>query len=233
MLSHLRASTFPIREHHNHEMHHISKPVTECLARFLDNNKTIYNADLVARYNRAMECQLLVKRGEPLGDGGCMYSDGVRHWWDVHVPKNAAADPYWEDYPLSWPPEWYATDFGMSGWDWERRCSLWVGFDLDSILGGHQDGLTPEQLEEVLAALRKLPFVEIRRSTGGHGYHIYVYVADIPTENHTVHAVLARAILALISTLTGRDFSADVDCYGAILFCWSPAHRKRSGLTSC
>ena len=109
-------------------------------------------------------------------------------------------------------------------------CSKWIGFDLDSILGGHKDGLTPEQLEEVLAALRKLLYVEIRRSTRGGGYHVYVPVADIPTENHTIHAVLARAILAKISADTGRNFSADVDAYGAILFCWSTraSEEKRS-----
>lgn len=198
-----------------------NSPVTQVLCSFLDRHKTIYNADLVARYNRAMECQLNVQRGEPVAGGACMYSDGVRTWWDIHVPKKASTDPCWEDYPMSWPPEWYATDFGMSGWNWERRVSLWVGFDVDSILGGHKDGLTPEQLEEVLAALRKLSYVEIRRSTGGAGYHVYVHLADIPTENHAIHAVLARAVLGKISADTGRDFSADVDAYGAILFCWS------------
>jgi hypothetical protein len=208
----------------------MGKPVTEVLRLFLESRKTVYNADLVARYNPAMECQLLVKRGEPVGTGGSMYSDGTRHWWDIRVPKNAKTEPHWKDYPLSWPPELYATDFGMSGWDWEQRSSKWLGFDLDSILGGHKNGLTPEQLEEVLAALRKLPYVEIRRSTRGGGYHVYVPTADIPTENHTVHATLARAVLAKISADTGRDFSADVDACGAILFCWSrrASEEKRS-----
>ncbi len=206
------------------------KPVTEVLCLFLDRHKTVLSADLVGRYSPAMECQLLVKRGEPVGDSGCMYSDGTRNYWDIRIPKKAATEPYWEDYRLPWPPEWYATDFGMSGWDWLRRVSVWVGYDLDSILGGHKDGLTPEQLEEVLAALRKLSYVEIRRSTRGGGFHVYVPLTDIPTENHTVHAVLARAVLAKISADTGRDFSADVDAYGAILFCWSTraSEEKRS-----
>ena len=55
----------------------------------------------------------------------------------------------------------------------------------------------------MLAALRKLLYVD-RRSTRGGGYHVYVPVADIPTENHTIHAVLARAILAKISADTGE-----------------------------
>ena len=72
------------------------KPVTEVFCSFLDRHKTVYNADLVARYSRAMECQLLVKRGEPVGDRGSMYSDGVRTWWDIRIPKNAATEPYWK-----------------------------------------------------------------------------------------------------------------------------------------
>ena len=46
-------------------------------------------------------------------------------------------------------------------------------------------------------------------------------MANIPTENHTIHSVLAKAILGKISADTGRDFAADVDAYGAILFIWS------------
>ena len=164
---------------------------------------------------------------------GCLYSDGIRTWWDVHVPKKAMDEPRWDNYKLTWPLEVYATDFGMSGWDWERlehRCSKWVGFDLDSIAGGHDGGLTTEQLEEARAALEALPYIEFRRSTRGGGYHAYVHVADIATENHSVHAVLAKAILGKVSTSTGRNFAADVDAFGAILFIWSAraSDEKRS-----
>ena len=64
----------------------------------------------------------------------------------------------------------------------------------------------------------------------GKGIHVYVPLADIPTENHTIHAVLAKAVLAKMSADTGRDFSADVDAYGGILFCWSTraSEAKRS-----
>ena len=115
---------------------------------------------------------------------------------------------------MRFPLEGYAADIGMSGWEWERRVSLRVGFDLDSILG-HADGLPPEQLDEVVAALRPLPYIELRRSTRGKGFHVYVPLAEIPTVNHVEHAILAKAVLAKISTDTGRDFSADVDAYGA------------------
>ena len=117
-----------------------------------------------------------------------------------------------------------------TGSDWEHRCSKWVGFDLDSIAGGHDGGLTTEQLEEARAALEALPYIEFRRSTRGGGYHAYVHVADIATENHSVHAVLAKAILGKVSTDTGRNFAADVDAFGAILFIWSAraSDEKRS-----
>ena len=205
-------------------------PVTEAIRLFLDCRKTAFSADLTARYRRGMECQVLVRPGEPIDRGASLYSENGVTWYPIRVPKKADAEPTWKDYPLHFPLSEYATEIGMSGWDWERRVSVWVGFDVDSILGDHKEGLTPEQLEETRAALVRPSYIELRRSTRGGGFHIYVFVADIPTENHTVHAVLAKAILAKISADTGRDFSADVDCYGAILFCWShrASEEKRS-----
>ncbi len=205
-------------------------PVTEAIRLFLDRRTTAFSADLTARYRRGMECQVLVRLGEPIDRGASLYSENGVTWYPIRIPKKADTEPTWKDYPLQFPLSEYATEIGMSGWDWEGRVSVWVGFDLDSILGGHKDGLTPEQLEETRAALVRLSYIELRRSTGGGGFHVYVFVADIPTENHTVHAVLAKAVLAKISADTGRDFSADVDCYGAILFCWSrrASEEKRS-----
>ena len=204
--------------------------VTEVISLFLNRKKAAFNGDLVARYHRGMECQVLVKVGEPIEKGRQLYCEDGMTWYPIHVPKDADSVPKWKDYPVRFPLEGYATDIGMSGWEWERQVSFWVGFDLDSILGGHAEGLTPERLDEVVAALQKLPYVEVRRSTGGKGFHIYVFLADIPTVNHVEHAVLAKAVLAKISTDAGRDFSADVDCFGAILFCWSTraSEEKRS-----
>ena len=209
----------------------MAKSVTESLSLFLGRKRMTLNADLVERYCPSMECQLLVAQGEgePVGGSGSLFTDGVRTWWAIRVPKDSATEPHFKDYPLTFPLEEHASDFGMSGWDWQRLCSKWVGFELDSILA-HTEGLTAEQLDEARTALSVLPYVELRRSTQGRGIHVYVPLGDIPTENHTVHAVLAKAVLAKMSADTGRDFSADVDAYGGILFCWSTraSEAKRS-----
>ena len=204
--------------------------VTEAIRLFLDRRKTAFSADLIARYHPGMECQVIVRPGEPIDKGANLFSEDGITWYPIRVPKKADTEPVWKDYPLQFPLSEYATDIGMSGWNWQQRVSRGVGFDLDTILGDHPGGLTPAQLEEIRAALAALPYVELRRSTQGQGIHVYVFLADIPTENHTVHAVLAKAALAKISADTGRDFAADVDCFGAILYCWSnrASEEKRS-----
>ena len=115
---------------------------------------------------------------------------------------------------------------GMTGWKWTTRRSLWVAFDFDSLLAHAKSmGLSEEELNRVLAAAMSLGYVEIRKSTGGSGLHIYVYFGDdgIPTENHTVHAALARCILAMMSHDCGFDFASRLDCCGGNMWAY---HRK-------
>ena len=80
-------------------------------------------------------------------------------------------------------------------------------------------------MAEVQKAAEQLPYVEVRRSTGGGGRHLNVYfdANGIPCENHTVHAALARAILGMMSRETGFDFAAQIDCCGGNMWVW---HRK-------
>ena len=72
-----------------------------------------------------------------------------------------------------------------------------------------------------------MPYVEVRRSTGGRGIHLYVYLDDagIPTENHTEHAALARCILGMMSAEVGFDFASAIDACGHVMWIW---HRKMS-----
>ena len=71
----------------------------------------------------------------------------------------------------------------------------------------------------------QLPYVEVRKSTGGGGLHLYVYfdAAGIPCENHTVHAALARCILGMMSSECNFDFASQIDCCGGVMWIW---HRK-------
>jgi hypothetical protein len=118
---------------------------------------------------------------------------------------------------------------GLTGWDWKNRVSRWVGFDFDSISGhaeGHRNKLGDEELAEIERKAMEIPWVTVRKSTGGQGIHLYVFLPDVPTANHTEHAALARSILGQMSALVGYDFQAKVDACGAVLWVW---HRKMRG----
>jgi hypothetical protein len=81
------------------------------------------------------------------------------------------------------------------------------------------------ELEKVKQAACALPYVEVRRSTGGGGIHLYCYLDDagVPTANHTEHAALARCILGMMSAECGFDFASQIDACGHVMWIW---HRK-------
>ena len=112
----------------------------------------------------------------------------------------------------------------MTGWDWQALRSRWVAFDFDSLTTHAKGaGLSKEELKAVKEAAKALSYVEVRRSTGGAGIHLYVYfdAAGIPCENHTVHAALARCILGRMSSDTGFDFASQIDCCGSNMWVWA------------
>jgi hypothetical protein len=130
--------------------------------------------------------------------------------------------------------EAHVEGIGLTGWDWQRRVSKWVGFDFDAISGhaeGHRGKLTDEELAEVKRKAKEIPWVTVRTSTSGKGIHLYVFLPDVPTANHTEHAALARAILGQMSALVGFDFKAKVDACGGILWVYHRKQRGTDGLT--
>jgi hypothetical protein len=202
--------------------------VTDALRSFLDARKTSANADLVARWGKNMETQLKVApdNGEPVGGKQSTWSDGINEWFNVRIPKKADTEPTFNDYSLSFPLDVYAEGIGMTGWDWEARRSRHFAYDFDSITGHAKGiGIDDEQLTKVQEAACALPYVEVRRSTGGGGIHLYVYLDDegIPSENHTEHAALARCILGMMSAEVNFDFASHIDACGHVMWIW---HRK-------
>ena len=100
------------------------------------------------------------------------------------------------------------------------------GFDFDAITAHAKGiGVSNEELERIKQAAMAWPYVEVRKSTGGGGIHLYVYFdeAGIPTANHTEHAALARCILGMMSSETGFDFASQIDACGGNMWFW---HRK-------
>ena len=210
--------------------------VTEAIGNFLRANRNEHNADLVERWSPAMETQLnvLTAKGVPVEGKEnvycCTCPQGFTcDYWHIRIPKNADSEPVWRDYVLDWPPEEFAEGIGSTGWDWRNRVSRWVGFDFDAITGHAKGvGLSDAQLEEIKRLARELPYVEVRKSTSGNGLHLCVHVEPISTENHTVHAQLARCILVKMGQDCHFDFMRQgdrklVDACGGNMWLW---HRK-------
>lgn len=200
--------------------------VSEALHSFLHARMTPQNADLIDRWDTRMETQVNVAagNGEPVAGKRTTWSDGVNEWFNIRIPKNAATEPTWNDYTLPFPLDLHAEGIGCTGWNWQELCSLWVGYDFDALTSHAKGvGITDAELARVRAAAEALPYVEGRKSTGGGGIHLYVYLDRIPTQNHTEHAALARCILGMMSNDTGFDFANQIDACGGIMWIW---HRK-------
>jgi hypothetical protein len=198
-------------------------------------NKSTHR-DLAKLYNREMEVQVSVAQ-----DGGdkvdkeyngrrySVWTDGLTEWKDFRIPFNANSEPEDNDGLMLFNLEAHVEAIGLTGWNWRRRVSQWCGFDYDSIYGhaeGHRGKLTDEELAEVKRKAMEIPWVTVRKSTGGKGIHLYVFLPDVPTANHSEHAALAHWVLGQMSALIGYDFKAKVDACGEVLWIW---HRKMRG----
>ena len=205
---------------------------TETVEKFL---KIKTHTDLAELYDHNMECQINVAQdggeiitGEYRGKPWRGFTDGLTTWKHIRIPWNAKTDnPHYEDTEMRFDLAEHVEGIGMTGWDWYNQQSLWVGFDFDSIVGhsvAHQNKLKPEEIEEVKNNLSGIDWVTIRKSTGGFGLHIYVFLdLDIEVKNHTEHAAIARCILGMLSGLAAYDFSSKVDICGGNMWVW---HRK-------
>lgn len=201
---------------------------TEVIADFLKRKAT---PELASLYDHDMEVQVMVS-----SDGGKferrefqredktvnynVWTDGNEEWKHFRIPWNAYSNPTYVDKPLRWTFDAHVEAIGLTGWNWRRQRSYWVGFDIDSIIG-HTAGLEQDQLDEVVQALHDVDWVTVRRSKGGRGYHLYVFFeTPVKTETHTEHAALARAVLSYMSALVTIDLGEKVDKLGGILWIW-------------
>lgn len=207
---------------------------TEAIKRML----TAYTwPDLAALYNEGMEVQVEaatdsgeIVEGTAEKDGKVItwrgWTDGVETWKSLRIPYNASTSPTYEERDLGWNIARHAQGIGLTGWDFKNKVSKWVGFDFDAMIGhsqSHDKRLSDDDLYRIERLVSEVPWVTVRRSTGGKGLHIYVMLNDVPTANHTEHAALARAVLGLLSAETGHPLHTAVDVCGHVLWVW---HRK-------
>lgn len=195
------------------------------------------HADLAAMYTPDMEVQVeaaqdhgqVIEGEHSVGEKTISwrgFTDGDTTWKSFRIPYNASTNPTYADKPMTWNIDEHAMGIGMTGWDWHAKVSKWVGFDFDAMIGHsqqHNKRLTDAELLEIERLVCAVPWVTVRRSTGGKGLHIYVLLNDVPTDTHTEHAALARAVLGLLAAETGHPLHTAVDVCGHILWVW---HRK-------
>jgi hypothetical protein len=214
---------------------------TEALGKFL---QAYARSDLASLYNPNMEVQVNAAQDRGVLQTG-VTAEG-KHWqtwtnpdnplepsWkSFRIPLHANTEPVFNDSDIKWCMEDHVEGIGLTGWDFKNRVSKWVAFDFDAISGHsdkHLQKLSDENLQKVQELACQLPWVTVRKSTSGNGLHLYVFLNDVPTANHTEHAALARAILCQMSALTGFDFNAAVDNCGSVMWIWHRKYIKSEG----
>ena len=203
--------------------------VSESIGKFLRARATDANRDLIERWTPAMETQInvLAGNGEPVDGKRNTWTDGHSTWHHIRMPKNAdtRAEPGTTTRLASHLTSMRRVSVVPAG---TGRRRYPVGSDSTSTASPatqQASGSRAEELDRIRAVAETLPYVEVRRSTGGKGLHFYVYFLAIPTANHTEHAALARCILGMMSSATGFDFASQIDACGGNMWVW---HRKMS-----
>ena len=211
----------------------MNPPRSECIKKFLIQNT---HQDLANLYYKGMECQVIVKEADGhrkengfKGRSSVSYTNGIATWYPIRIPKNADTNPIDNDEEMNYDLNKYVLGIGMTGWDWLKKESIFVAFDYDSIVGHserHVNKLTDTELKELEQAVSSIPWVTIRYSTSGRGRHLYIFLSNIKTNNHTEHAALGRSILGKMSGLVNYDFFSKIDAYGQNMWAW---HEKMQG----
>jgi len=194
--------------------------------------------DYWLHYQTNLETQVNVAAGDGRrvqGKGHSYEDDAGNSWWPIRIPKHADTSPEFKDYDLRWPLEIHADAIGSTGWNWAEKRSKYVGFDFDALTGHAKGrGVTDAKLEEIKRIAQDIPYVQVRRSTGGNGLHLYVFFEPdgVETEDHNEHAALARCVLGLMSADAGFNFAAELDVCGGNMWLWSRrATPENKGLT--
>ena len=214
------------------------------MATIMEAFETYFRGEVLPKHNnpeffsrwldnlRELETQLLVspEGGYPVEGKRNVWSDGEEEWHNIRFPKNAMAEPYWRDRPLHFLLEKHWLGVGSTWWLWTKRESMGCGFDFDEVTShAPGTGVSDEQLEEVRRRACELDYVEVLRSTGGRGLHLYIWFDENnrpKTANHSEHAAVARAMLGKLSTDAEFDFGSHLDVCGGNLWV---GHQKMFG----
>ena len=188
-------------------------PITECVKRLLHREESPF----AARFHAGLEIQIQPFADETLARAGYPNlwpdRDGNQYAQPIRIPRNADTSPVDNDWPMPFPSGAIKL-IGWTGWNWRDLRSEFFEIDLDSCVG-HKAGLAADELEAARKAACSLPYVTVRRSKSGNGFHAYITFANPPAcANHSEHTRLAKAVLQKMSAEAGFDFSEAADVVG-------------------
>jgi hypothetical protein len=179
------------------------------------------NPDLLARWGAnpmTLETQIMChKGGTPLDNG--KFEENGEIFGPQRWPYDAGGDANYNNPRIQYIIRNRMKAIGTTWWDWQNKRSIGLGYDFDSIMG-HADGVGVSDEELAKLDCIETEWLEVIRSTGGRGRHIYIWFQEpFPiTENHHEHAALARAYIPLIAKYTGLDIEASVDVCGSVMW---------------
>jgi len=182
---------------------------------------------LIPRWSVELESQFLVHPGSAeTEEGSKVWTDGEQEWSNHRWPYKAGSNPSYRDKTLRFDPSTHVSRVGTTWWNWEKKRSIAVAFDID-MEGDHAPStttVTDTELDAVVDRLKKLPFVTLIRSTGGKGVHVYVFFneSDRPiAHHHGEHTDVALATLALMNEKAEYNFNQHMDVKGVVFWFWS------------
>ncbi|WP_442485807.1 primase-helicase family protein [Aeoliella sp. SH292] len=109
-------------------------------------------------------------------------------------------------------------NLGTAGWDYVEQQVTCIGIDIDTD-DNHASGLDQGRFESVFEAVKMVPWLEVRRSSGGKGLHCFAHVSEpVKIGGRKESSALALAVLEVASRITGCDLKAAKDCAGGNLW---------------
>jgi hypothetical protein len=136
---------------------------------------------------------------------------------DVVTIRNPgeAKDGTLADKSHSIPADAKLVTMGTAFWEWTENLQHTVGIDIDTN-DTHANGLESASFDAALAAAKRVPWLVIRRSSGGKGIHAFPeFSRPVRVSSRKEAAALARAVLTLASREAGFDFQSVKDCAGS------------------
>ena len=89
---------------------------------------------------------------------------------------------------------------GTAFWEWTARQQHTIGIDVDTD-HKHKDGLDSGEFAAALEAVRRVPWLEARRSTGGQGLHVFPHFTHpVAVSTRAEASALAHGLVKLLNS---------------------------------